>query len=98
MAVFVLHKGEHNYDKAKQYGELKYVTEGIVPIFKTDSLYSMLEKEFNDFDSHNDFVLLTGPVILCVLASIVLLRKVDDFKTLIFNAKAQAYTVRQIYK
>lgn len=97
MSVYVLNKGDHNYDAAKRYGECIVVTEGIVPIFKTDHVSAVLMEKLSAY-KEDDFLLVTGPVILCILATVILLRKFDSIKILVFNAKAQDYVVRQIYK
>ena len=95
--VYILNDLNHNFSKAERFGELVYVTQGKVPIFKTDALRNLLLKNLKDFNIDEDYLLISGPALLCVMAALLL--KVDGkpIKTLVFDAKAQEYVVRHIY-
>jgi hypothetical protein len=95
--VFILNNNLHNYDKAKRFGELVNVTQGRLPIFKTDTVLNMVSFGLKNF-TKDDYLLVSGPVLLNILATTILYEKFDNFKLLIFDAKKQDYVVRHITK
>ena len=95
--VFILNNTNHDYSKAERYGRLVDVTKGKVPIFKTSTVRAMLEEGLVDF-TEDDYLLLAGPAILCIMAAIVLYNKFDTVKFLVFDAKQQNYVVRHLNK
>lgn len=94
--IYVLNKGYHNYSEADKFGSSIYVTEGPVPVFKQDKLVHMLKETFECFNQTDDYVLLSGPVILSVLSIAMLLKRFEFVNILLFDAKRQSYVVRQI--
>ena len=95
--VYIVNNTNHDYSKAEQYGELVDVTKGNVPIFKTSLLKAILEEGLADF-TEDDYLLLAGPAILCVMASTVVFSKFETVKFLVFDAKQQDYVVRHLNK
>ena len=94
--VYVLNDMNHTFEQAAKFGELTFVTKGKVPIFKTDTMKSLLIEGLNDFDLENDFLLVSGPAVLCMLAVLLLHVKKTPIKTLVFDAKLQDYVVRHL--
>ena len=95
--VYVVNNTNHDYSKAEQYGELVYVTKGKLPIFKTNTVRAMLEKGLVKF-TKDDYLLISGPAIVSVMAAIILFNKFDTVKFLVFDAKQQDYVVRHLNK
>lgn len=95
--VYILNNTIHDYSKAKRYGKLVDVTKGKVPIFKTSTVRAMLEEGLADF-TEDDYLLLAGPTILSVMASVILFNKFETVKFLVFDAKQQDYVVRHLNK
>ena len=95
--VYIVNNANHDYSKAEQYGELVYVTRGKLPIFKTSTVRTMLEKGLVKF-TKNDYLLISGPAIVSVMAATVLYNKFDTVKFLVFDAKQQDYVVRHLNK
>ncbi len=95
--VYVVNNTNHDYSKAEQYGELVYVTKGKLPIFKTNTVRAMLEKGLVKF-TKDDYLLISGPVIVNIMAATILYNKFDTVKFLIFDAKQQDYVVRHLNK
>jgi len=93
--VFVAHHKSHDITSAKIYGELVILTEGVVSVFKTDSLVVEITKKMED-STVDDFLLLSGaPIINCIAFTTQLL-KFGIVQTLIFNAKTREYVCRTI--
>lgn len=95
--VYIVNNTNHDYSKAEQYGELVYVTKGKLPIFKTNTVRAMLEKGLVKF-SKDDYLLISGPAIVSVMAATILYNNFDTVKFLVFDAKQQDYVVRHINK
>ena len=95
--VYVVNHGSLNYENAKQYGTLVHVTEDKFPIFKITYLTETLKDRLKDF-KEDDYLLLSGPAWLNIVASSILMTKYDSIKFLIFDAKQQEYVVRHLNK
>ena len=95
--VYIVNSANHDYSKAEQYGELVYVTRGKLPIFKTNTVRAMLEKGLVKF-TKDDYLLISGPAIVSVMAATILYNKFDTVKFLVFDAKQQDYVVRHLNK
>ena len=95
--VYVVNNTNHDYSKAEQYGELVYITKGKLPIFKTNTVRAMLEKGLVKF-TKDDYLLISGPAIVSVMAAIILYNNFDTVKFLVFDAKQQDYVVRHLNK
>ena len=95
--VYIVNNTNHDYSKAKQYGEPVYITKGKLPIFKTNTVKAMLEKGLAKF-TKDDYLLISGPAIVNVMAATILYNKFDTVKFLVFDAKQQDYVVRHLNK
>lgn len=93
--VFVVNHTPHDYSTAASFGELVFITDGNVPIFKTDLVYEILTEGLKDF-SDEDYILFAGPTILCVIASTIVFRTHPTAKFLVFDAKKQGYCLRHL--
>lgn len=94
--VYVVNDMNHDFEKATRYGEITFVTEGKVPIFKTEVVKKMMKETLTNFDPETDYLLLSGPTILCAIAVLMLSTHNAPIKTIIFDAKEQDYTVRHL--
>lgn len=95
--VYVINNRHHNFDSASKYGELVYVTEGVVPIFKTDYVALLLQEKLKDFNIEEDFILACGPSIVGIMATLIVARRTTGkLKVLIFDAKDQSYVARHL--
>jgi hypothetical protein len=94
--VYVINGMNHDFASAEKHGTITYVTEGKVPIFKTDIVKGMLQKGLADFDITKDFLLVSGPAILCMMSALIVAKPGTPIKTLVFDAKEQDYVVRHI--
>lgn len=96
--VYVLNNRHHSFENASNFGELVFVTEGVVPVFKTDYVGKLLSDKLKYFNVDEDYLLPTGPTILGMMATTMLSKgnEVKFLKILIFDAKAQSYVVRHL--
>lgn len=94
--VYVINDMHHNFDEAEKFGEIVYVTQGKVPIFKTDAAKHMLREGLKGFDIEEDYLLLSGPAILGIMAAFIVAKDNIPIKLLVFDAKIQSYIVRHL--
>ncbi|MNU34845.1 hypothetical protein D3C71_234300 [compost metagenome] len=95
--VYVVNNRHHDFSSAEKYGQLVYLTEGIIPVFKTATLMDELKEKLVDFDHKNDVLLISGPSIANMLAAIILSRKsTHKITVLIYDAKEQKYVARTL--
>ena len=95
--VYIVNNTNHDYSKAERYGRLVDVTKGKLPIFKTSTVRAMLKEGLVEF-TKDDYLLVSGPAIVNVMAATVLHNKFDTIKFLVFDAKQQDYVVRHLNK
>lgn len=99
--VFLVNNSTHDCSKAARFGTIVNVTEGNIPIFKTSIVKDMLHTGLKGF-TVDDFLLITGPTLLCIMAYQevyrILCTEIEpvEVKLLIFDAKEQNYTVRHL--
>jgi hypothetical protein len=87
----------HDYSAAAQYGTLNIVTEGIVPIFKIDALTDTVRNGLKEF-KQDDFLLVSGPSVLGMIALGLLFTKYDAINLLVHDARSQKYVPRYLSK
>ena len=75
--VYIVNHAGHDFEKAKQFGELVYLTQNIVNVFATDRIEYILTKELDNFKSDKDYLLLSGAIILNILAVNIVLKKYE---------------------
>lgn len=67
--VYVVNNAGYDYDKAQEHGELIYLTQGYINIHKDyDELVGKLKNLIKTANPENDFLLLSGNNLLCLLA------------------------------
>lgn len=98
--VFVINGMTHDFSNAESYGKLVYVTEGKVPLFKTDVTRKMLKEGLVGFTA-DDYLVVSGPALMCMMATllvsdIVKAEGATHIKTLVFEAKQQDYVCRHL--
>lgn len=93
--VYVVNNMTHDYTKAEKFGTLVNVTEGKMPIFKTDTMLAILKERLADFTS-DDYLLISGPALMCIMVATIAFSKVNTVKVLVFDAKEQGYIVRHL--
>ena len=94
--VYIVNSSGHDYSAARKFGELETLTEGNLPIFNIDRMRSILRDKLQRFDIDQDFLLLSGAIVLNVLSVTVLGEETDRIPILIFDAKRKIYIEREL--
>ena len=95
--VYIPNKSSHNFDSAKQYGELVYVTEGNVNRYATNKIYRQVAEVMQD-SQPDDYIIVTGlPELQIILTSYFVCRH-GKLNLLLFQSREGKvhYVVREL--
>lgn len=91
--VYIPNKSSHNYEMAKQYGELVYVTEGNVNRYATNKIYRQVAEAMQD-SQPDDFIVVTGLPELQIILTSYFAKKHGRLNLLLFQSRnGQVYYV-----
>lgn len=90
--VFVTNKIRLPYEKAEKFGTVRYITGGFVNLNEVQNLSHMINKELFD-STPNDFLLLSGSNLVCVMVGFLWLRKHGRVNILHWDARTEEYSV-----
>jgi hypothetical protein len=94
--VYVPSKSAHNFDDAKQFGELVYLTEGVLNRIQINNVYRIVAAALAGAD-RNDYLLITGPTTVNAVAASILGYRFGQVNYLIFDGYAGRYVSKPIY-
>ena len=90
--VYILNKGGHDYSAAKRFGDLVYLSDGLLPRSNTSHMVRVLDP-INRSSPH-DYILLSSLSIMCSLACSMFTLRHGKLNILIF--KGVTYVERRI--
>lgn len=95
--VYVTEKGSHDYSKAAEHGELKFLYDksSRANVFASDALVKEIEEKLVDSNS-DDFLLLSGSMTPAVISFYVLMNKHGLVQNLLYSFKNNDYELRTI--
>lgn len=82
--VYVPNRGAHDYEDAKQYGELVFLTSGVVERYRTNTIYRELMVGMADAQA-DDYLLVSSLSILNSIISGILARQFGKINFLLFR-------------
>jgi len=82
--VYVPNKGAHDYQDAKRYGELIFLTTGVVERYRTNTIYRTIMEGMDDAQE-DDYLLISSLSILNSIISGILARKFGKINFLLFR-------------
>ena len=83
--VFILNRGCHNFSAAKQYGELIFMTEGLINRYAVSEIYRTFEEYLAD-STDQDYLLVSGMSTMLVVASGILSAKHGCLNLLLYKS------------
>ena len=93
--VFITNFSAHDYGSARQHGNLRPITSGSLNLLKVDRLLTTAIEELK-LSTPDDFLLISGPPVMCALCLAIWLTMHVKCNLLIFDAKEREYVVRPI--
>lgn len=88
--IYVVNYKEQDLREAEKYGELVYLTEGVVNIFNMDSIMFRLSRGLRNM-TPDDMILLSGSPILNAIACMIASKKHGHVDVLIYDKKGLKY-------
>ena len=82
--VFISRNMDHSYERAKEFGELVYITEGKVDIFAVGELYDLIKESMKDA-SEDDLILISGLSLSNSIASSIMAYKFGVVNFLLYR-------------
>lgn len=82
--VYVINKSGHNFSKAKEYGELVFLTEGWVNKYDTSQMYRRFITIMED-SNPQDYILETSLVTMNTIAGAIFAAKHGKLNLLLFK-------------
>tara|TARA_Y100000310_G_scaffold334343_1_gene413933 strand:- start:169 stop:600 length:432 start_codon:yes stop_codon:yes gene_type:complete len=82
--VFVTNLGAHNYQSAKEYGELRFLTRGKIKRYSTNTIYRDFIDGMSDAEP-GDYLLVSSLSILNSIAAAILARRFGVVNFLLFS-------------
>jgi len=95
--VYVINFSGHNISTCKRFikkGKIIYLTEGSVNIFNIDRVLYDLKAKLENYND-NDYLLLSGNVVLNVLVALIVKDMVEHLNLLIWDARETVRDYRQ---
>jgi hypothetical protein len=89
--VYIVNFQTKNFNSAKKYGELVYITQGYLDLKKIDEYRSKLER-YVDMASPTDSLILNGPAVINTLLTILWFRKFGYLNILSWDGRAFVYS------
>lgn len=88
--VFIVNQAGHDFDKAKKFGELVYVTTGNINVFRPDRTFFSIKESLSKF-TKDDYLLLSGNTFGNVLAALAAVENINKINLLVYDAKNLDY-------
>ena len=93
--VYVANNSGHDFSSAEPYGELIFITEGLIHRFQTNQMYRACVEGMRN-SSEDDYILMTGLTQINMIAGSIFAYKHGCLNLLIYDAKENDYVSRSI--
>lgn len=91
--VYVLNRGAHDYKAAEAFGEVIYISDGMLSRNATGVMFRMVQEAFEDSIS-DDYIVISSISTLCAIACSAFTAKHGKINLLLFHS--DGYIHRQI--
>ena len=91
--VFILNRGSHDYSQAARFGELTYISDGMLDKLSTGVMFRILQEAFKN-SCPEDYILLSSLTTLCSIATAMFSSMHGCVNLLIFHQ--DNYVVRRV--
>lgn len=92
--VYIPNRGSHNYSDAERFGDLSFVSSGLVNPFNTGQQFRMWELALRD-SSPEDRIVISSLPVLCTIGGSLYAYKHGKLNLLIFSSEGK-YQPREI--
>lgn len=95
MKVYILGKSSHDFTDAERFGDLTFITEGVLPRYQTNLMTRIFEEKLTA-SSPDDFILITGLTVGVSILCALFATKHKRLNLLIYKASERRYIDRTI--
>lgn len=82
--VFIINRGSHDHSKAKQFGKLIYMSDGLINRYATNNMVRMFKPHINKSLS-DDYILITSLSVMSCIACALFTKKHKRLNLLLFK-------------
>lgn len=93
--VYVVNNSGHDFSPAKEYGELIFLSEGLVNSFNINKMYRMFAPILDE-SRPEDWILMSGLPQMNVVASCIFAYKHGRINLLLYSSKNHRYDRKEI--
>lgn len=93
--VYVPNKSHHDFKKAERFGQLVYLTDGVVNRFAVNQLYRECGAAMKDATAE-DYILVSSLSILNAVAASIMAHRFGCVNFLVFDTTKRTYEPREI--
>ena len=94
--VFIINKSGHDYSSARKYGDLVYLTEGLIASYKSTLHYRQLADKMKDA-TPDDYILITSIASINCIAGWIIGTLGFPLNMLIYSSKDNRYVERKLF-
>jgi hypothetical protein len=92
--VFIPNRGaKHDFSPAKEFGELVFVSDGYVPVFKTGYIYRLWTEALQHSEP-TDYIVICSLNIICSIGTGIFAYKHGRMNLLVYRPKQNKYEAR----
>ena len=93
--VFIPNNSGHDFSDAEKYGELIFITQGMIDRFKVNTMFRMTVDALSD-SQPTDYIMVTGLTQINVIIASVFTQMHGRLNLLIYDVKKEKYIPRKI--
>lgn len=93
--VYIPNNSGHDFSDAKRFGELTFITEGMINRFNINSMYRIVVEALKD-SSPDDYIMVGGLTHINVVLTSVFTFMHGRLNLLLYDVKDEEYVVRKI--
>lgn len=93
--VYIPNNSGHDFTKAREYGELVYITEGLIDKYGTNMMFRQASEAMKD-SKPTDYIMITGLPVLNSIVTSVFTSKHNKLNLLIYDIKTEEYVPRNL--
>jgi len=92
--VYIVNKGGHDYSPAEEFGDLVFLTEGVLEPMAVSQMYREIKEKLKN-SQPEDYILLTSLTVTCTVAAAIFAVKHNRVNFLLFS-KGNRYVERTL--
>ncbi len=93
--VFIVNKGDHNYDAAKEFGELVIVSEGSIDKYEPAKIAEEFDKILVNSEP-GDYILLSGLALVNAIATGLMVDMHGKVNFLLYHQRKRIYIPKTV--